>query len=308
LNHHLTNPKGEAQIRNPLVSVILIFFNMEAFLREAIESVYTQTYPHWELLLADDGSTDGSTAIAREYAKKHTERVTYLEHPGHANRGACTARNLGIKSAKGKYLAFLDSDDVWLPEKLRQQVAILESHPITGMVYGRDQWWFSWGGGSTEAGDNITELGIPPDSVYTPPVLLTLSLRSKAPTPSPSNLLIRRNLVEEIGGFEEDFRGIYQLYEDHAFLAKVYLRAPVFAANECWIKYRRHPDSCMSKVERIGKKRDAALYYLDWLADYMRNHGVTDRELLQAHKARTFRCRHPFLHNVAAKIRLGRRT
>jgi glycosyltransferase involved in cell wall biosynthesis len=306
--YQLIDPKGRTHIQNPLVSVILIFFNAEKFLREAIESVYAQTYFHWELLLADDGSTDGSTAIAMEYAQKHTERVTYLEHPGHANRGACAARNLGIKSAKGKYLAFLDSDDVWLPDKLRQQVCILESNSSAPMVYGRDQWWYSWGAGATEGRDSITELGIPPDSVYDPPVLLTLSLRSKAPTPSPSNLLIRRDLVEEIGGFEEDFRGIYQMYEDHAFLAKVYLRVPVFVANECWIKYRRHPDSCMSKAERAGTKRDAGLYYLHWLADYMRNHGVTDRELLQAHKARTFRCRHPFLHNVAAKIRLGRRT
>ena len=306
--HYQLLHKRRTHIRKPLVSVILIFFNAEAFLREAIESVYGQTYCDWELLLADDGATDGSTAIAREYAQKHTERVTYLEHPGHANRGACAARNLGIKSAKGKYLAFLDSDDVWLPEKLRQQAAILDSNPRVGMVYGRDQWWYSWDGGSAEDRDSITELGVPPDSVYEPPILLTLSLRSMAPTPSPSNLLIRRTLVEEMGGFEEDFRGIYQLYEDHAFLAKVYLRVPVFAANECWIKYRRHPDSCMSKVERLGKKKDAALYYLDWLADYMRNHGVTDRELLRAHKARAFRYRHPFLHNLAAKARLRRRT
>ncbi len=295
--------EGSALTCPPLVSVVLIFFNTQRFLREAIESVLAQSYQEWELLLVDDGSTDGSSSIAQEYAHQFPLKVRYLEHPGHTNQGAAAARNLGTRNARGKYVAFLDSDDVWLPDKLTQQVNIFEAHSDAAMIYGRDQWWYSWDPTAHEQDDWITELGVPSDSVYRPPVLLRLSLLSQAPTPSPSNLLARRELVDKIGGFEEQFRGIYQLYEDHAFLAKVYLAAPVYVAGECWIKYRRHSGSCMSKVESTGKKPEAALYYLDWLADYMNKQGIRDRELVRAHRAKQFYWRHPFLSRLSSKIR-----
>ena len=102
----------------PLVSCITIFFNAEKFFEEAIESVFVQTYKNWELLLVDDGSTDGSTTIARNYAEHYPEKVCYLEHEGHQNRGMSASRNLGIRHAKGDYVALLDADDIWLPQKL----------------------------------------------------------------------------------------------------------------------------------------------------------------------------------------------
>src|SRR5919198_1004258 len=105
----------------PLVSAIIIFLNAERFIQEAIESVFAQTYDAWELLLVDDGSTDGSTAIARRYAEQHPGKVRYLEHNGHQNRGKSASRNLAIRNCTGEYIAFLDADDVWLPRKLEQQ-------------------------------------------------------------------------------------------------------------------------------------------------------------------------------------------
>ena len=80
----------------PLVSVVMPFLDGIRFLPEAIDSVVTQTYPEWELLLVDDGSTDGSSALARDYARGRPDRIRYLEHAGHANRGKSTSRNLGI--------------------------------------------------------------------------------------------------------------------------------------------------------------------------------------------------------------------
>src|SRR5919199_4729628 len=98
----------------PSISVIIIFLNEEKFIQEAIESVFAQTYDRWELLLVDDGSTDDSTRIALQYAAQFPDKVRYLEHPDHLNRGASASRNLGISHANGDILAFLDSDDVWL--------------------------------------------------------------------------------------------------------------------------------------------------------------------------------------------------
>lgn len=129
---------------NPLVSIIIPFHNAEKFLAEAIESVLEQRYDNWELLLIDDGSTDSSTNIANEYARKIDKRIRYVEHPSHQNRGACASRNAGVSIATGEYIAFLDSDDVWLPEKLRQQLNIFDQVRDAAMVCGPAFYWFSW--------------------------------------------------------------------------------------------------------------------------------------------------------------------
>src|SRR5262249_36292098 len=130
----------------PLVSIIIPFLNAEKFLQETIESVFTQTYTNWEILLVDDGSIDSSTSIAQRYAEQSPSEVRYLEHANHQNQGVCASRNLGVSKARGKYIALLDADDVWLPHKLEQQVAILESQPEAGMVYGASQYWYGWTG------------------------------------------------------------------------------------------------------------------------------------------------------------------
>ena len=85
---------------NQLVSVVIIFLNAENFIEEAIESVLAQTYGQWELLIVDDGSTDGSKNMARDYAIKNPDKIIYLEHPEHQNQGMSASRNLGIKHAK----------------------------------------------------------------------------------------------------------------------------------------------------------------------------------------------------------------
>src|SRR6266566_8733383 len=128
----------------------MIFLNAERFIEEAIESVFGQTYDDWELLLVDDGSKDGSTEIARRYAEEHSKRVRYFEHAGHQNRGMSASRNLGIRRSRGEFIGFLDADDVWLPHKLEQQLAILKAYPEAAMVYGPIQWWYSWTGNSDD--------------------------------------------------------------------------------------------------------------------------------------------------------------
>ena len=128
----------------PLVSVVMPFLDGIRFLPEAIDSVVTQTYPEWELLLVDDGSTDGSSALARDYARGRPDRIRYLEHAGHANRGKSTSRNLGIAEARGELLAFLDADDIFLPDKLARQVDLLHQHADAVMVYGNTEYWVSW--------------------------------------------------------------------------------------------------------------------------------------------------------------------
>jgi len=112
-----------------LISVIIPAYNTERYLAEAVESVLAQTRPPAEIIIVDDGSTDESPRIARRFAKP----VLYL-HQSHAGAGA--ARNRGIAQAQGDWLAFLDADDLWLPDKLARQIALLESEPDVEMVFG----------------------------------------------------------------------------------------------------------------------------------------------------------------------------
>src|SRR5688572_6006241 len=100
----------------PLVSVVIIFLDAEEFIQEAIDSVFSQTYEMWELLLVDDGSKDSSSMIARRYAEEFPAKVRYLHHHGHQNLDMPASRNVGITAARGEYIAFLDADDIWLPQ------------------------------------------------------------------------------------------------------------------------------------------------------------------------------------------------
>jgi hypothetical protein len=186
-----------------------------------------------------------------------------------------SSRNLGIHEARGEFIAFLDSDDVWLPNKLNEQLALFAQHPDAGMVCGPSMYWYSWSGDPHDrTRDHVNHLGNLRDTLVMPPTLLPLALKGEVTTPSPSNILLRRTVALEVGGFEAQFRGIYQMYEDQAFLAKVQLVSRVFMASTCWDKYRKHPGSLVAQVKRQDKTADARRYFLTWLAEYLRGRAI----------------------------------
>src|SRR5712692_4293853 len=114
---------------SPTVSVVIPVYNGERYLAEAISSVLDQTYKNFELIVVDDGSTDQSAAVVRSFTD---DRIRYLYQ---SNGGASKARNLGVAASRGTVIAFLDSDDVWLPHKLERQIDCLASHKDVGAVY-----------------------------------------------------------------------------------------------------------------------------------------------------------------------------
>jgi glycosyltransferase involved in cell wall biosynthesis len=253
-----------AALPAPAVTAITIFLNEENFLVEAVESVLAQSSQDWELLLVDDGSSDGSTEIARSYAERHPDRIRRLEHPGHANRGMSASRNLGVSQARGRYVGFLDADDVWLPGKLAEQCAILDARPDCGMVYGRTLIWRSWNG---DGEDFTYPLGVEPDTAHRPPRLFELLVENKAQSPTTCNALMRRSLIEQVGGFEADFRG---MFEDQAFFAKALLAGPAYVDGRLWAKYRQHAASCSALSERAGLDRRARARVLRWIRRNLR--------------------------------------
>ena len=104
-----------------LVSIITPCYNGDRYIADTIESVMRQTYPHWELLIVDDGSSDDTASIAADYAGRD-ERIKLIQQ---ANAGTAAARNAGMKLARGRYIALLDADDIWAPEFLSKQMDFL---------------------------------------------------------------------------------------------------------------------------------------------------------------------------------------
>jgi glycosyltransferase involved in cell wall biosynthesis len=249
----------------PAVTAITIFLNEESFLAEAVESVLAQSFADWELLLIDDGSRDGSAGIACSYAERYADRIRYLTHPGHENQGMSASRNLGLRHARGRYVGFIDADDVWLPGKLAEQCAILDGRPDCGIVYGRTLIWQSW---NASAEDFFYPLGVDADAVHHPPRLFQLLLENKAQSPTTCNALMRRSLIEQVGGFEADFRG---MFEDQAFFAKALLARPAYVDSRIWAKYRQHPASCSAVSERAGLDRRARGRVLRWMRRRLRH-------------------------------------
>lgn len=274
-----------------LVSVITIFLNAEAFLEEAIGSVFAQSHSHWELLLVDDGSTDSSAEIAQRWSREHPDRVRYLRHPDGGNHGMSASRNLGLAEARGGYIALLDADDVWLPNKLREQLAILDAQPQAFMVYGRSELWYSWSGDDREQGrDHMLPLGVEPDTIVQPPVLLLLLLENKVQTPTTCNVLLRRQVFDRVGGFQDAFRG---MFEDQVFFSKIGLHLPVYVSNACWARYRQHRDSCCARASARGSEEGDRLRFLYWLQSYFDECRITDTRLLKALQAQLWSLEHP---------------
>lgn len=115
-----------------LISIIMPMHNSAAFVGEAIESVLAQSYSEWELIIVDDESTDASVSIVEAYAQKDS-RIRLFRNPKPIKMPSAP-RNMGLSMAKGRYIAFLDSDDMWLPEKLTQQIPMMQN-PQVAIVY-----------------------------------------------------------------------------------------------------------------------------------------------------------------------------
>ncbi len=117
-----------------MVSVIIPTYNRAGTLMRSIQSVIDQSYTEWELIIVDDGSTDHTKDIVKSVMEQDL-RVRYIHCP--ENKGQASARNTGIQEARGEYIAFQDSDDCWMPDKLQSQMSMMEDHPEYGLVYGQ---------------------------------------------------------------------------------------------------------------------------------------------------------------------------
>lgn len=250
-----------------LISVIIPFLNPGAWLTEAIESVLQQTYENYEIILIDDGSVKQDSGIASGYAERYPGKIFYVEHKEHVNRGLTISRNTGIAHAKGKLIAFLDADDCWLPDKLANQLDVFKRFPGIQMICEASIFWYSWKDSDQE--DYVKLIGAA-EGVYQPPELMQwLYPLGEGQPPCPSGIIITRNALQRSGGFEEKFSGVYQLYEDQAFLAKIYLKEIVYISAQANNMYRKRADSMSSAANEERTYKRVRLFYLAWLEEYL---------------------------------------
>ena len=287
---------------SPGVSVVMPFLDAGQFIEEAIDSVLAQTLPGFELLLIDDGSNDGSTAIAQRYAARVPEKVRYLEHSGHANRGKSASRNFGIAEARGRYLTFLDADDVFLPHKLAHQSELLARHPEAVMVYGATEYWRSWETSRLlRRRDKPGKLGVKAERLYRPPDLLIAWLRAPGIVPCICGLLARTAVVRDTGSFEDQ---IHDLYEDQVFLVKMLMAGDVYVESGCAERYRQHAGSSSALAIAAGhyhpwRKNPARLKFLRWLQEFLADHGNLSGDLQTALE----RALRPYAGTLGARLR-----
>ncbi len=293
-----------------LVSAVIIFFNEERFLEEAIESVRAQTYTNWELLLVDDGSTDGSSACARRHAAAEPGRVRYLEHPGRVNLGMSAARNLGIRGARGEVLAFLDADDVWRPDKLEHQVGLLSANRAADMIWGRTYYWYSWTGRTEDKElDHIAVFPAGLGGLVSGAPLRAFCFQGAPPSNCAS--LFRTDFVRGVGGWDASFRG---LFEDQVFWAKATAVGKAYIDDKCVARYRMHPDSSCYTALREGSYHASRKRYLDWAEAYWRTldfddqSNTADDPALSLLRHELWRYRHPWRSRLRAAMESLRST
>ena len=258
------------------VSIIMNVRDGAAYLREALDSVISQTFTDWELIVWDDCSEDDSARIVAEYLD---DRIHYFLSPEDTPLGR--ARHLAVQHARGEWLAFLDQDDIWLPHKLEKQMTLIGDQPgnRVGIVYGRTV-AFRANGGERDW-DHWHEFGpLPEGDIF-------IELFTNSGFIAMSSAMLRRSAYDEIGGIPNEFQVVPDY---HLFLAIARLyKARVVQETVC--RYRLHPAS-MSGSSRRRIAEEALCLFERWA------HCVDPR--LVARRQRTY-------HTLLALEEMGQR-
>ena len=216
-------------LKNPHISVIVTTYNRANFIERAIKSILNQSYQDFEIIIVDDGSTDNTEEIIKGYEDR---RINYIRHK--KNRGTSAARNIGIKRASGEYIAFLDSDDEWLPEKLERQVVVLQNESTeVGVVYSNLRY-------IDENGKDMHKLLCPKKEGY-----IYKDLLGENCVGPPSTLLIRKECFNQVGLFDS-LQDAHEDWDMWIRIAKFYrfalIKIPL-------VKYRLHSDQISKNLE-----------------------------------------------------------
>jgi glycosyltransferase involved in cell wall biosynthesis len=242
------------------ITVVIPAFNAAAWLPDALNSVLSQTYTQWEAVVVNDGSTDGTAEVVKNFAGRDG-RIRLLSHP--ANQGPAAARNLGMLASRAEYIAFLDADDIWLPTKLEKQLLLLESRPDDDACYAQFELVNDWC-------HVIQEWQALSRTFWHNPVdAMALALGNYV-AGSASSVLIRRSLIKKVGMFNETMRGS----EDLDYWYRTALHTRFCLVPEVLVRIRRKAET------RLFALRRNLLGSLDFVRNARRIAPASHRQLL----------------------------
>ena len=219
---------------NPRVSVIIPTYNRAWVLKEAIDSVLAQDYADFELIVVDDGSTDGTDNVLAGY-----DNVTVLEQP---NQGVSAARNKGVLHARGTYLAFLDSDDLWLPQKLTAQVGFFRKNPDVVICQTQETWVRN--GRRVNSGKRHQKQS---GMFFERSLELCLV--------SPSAVMMEKTFFEQMGGFDESLPAC----EDYDLWLRINAHHPIYLIDQPLVVKRGGHKDQLSASPGLDKYRIASI-------------------------------------------------
>ena len=227
--------------RHPLVTVVIPTYNRVDLVQQAIASVISQTYTNWELIIVDDGSDDG-TSDAIIAMNDIRIKVLKMRHFGNI----ALLRNIGVKGGTGEWLAFLDSDDIWIPRKLEIQLFFL-------LQEGK-----RWGYGGSEL-MNKDMCTIPNKAGKYRPISgwIVKDVLATEASVNIGTLMLERTLFEEVGGFDKDAELLYR--EDYELVIRLALKSEALAIPELLLRVREHEGRATNAFE-YGNDRTAAVY------------------------------------------------
>jgi len=216
-----------------MVSVVIPTYNSAAFLRGAIQSVLSQTYSDFEVVVVDDGSTDNTESVVHSFG----DQVCYVKQQ---NKGAGAARNQGIKRSRGEYVAFLDADDLWLPGKLGEQISLMDRDPELGLVY--SDWAVVAEKGKAEPSylrNQPAASGYVFDELVQGGFILT------------SGTLVRRSCLDDVGYFDETL----SIAQDYDLWLRICYRWKVALVNKPLVIKRNRDGNLSSNLTKTAVER-----------------------------------------------------
>lgn len=266
--------------KGPLVSVIIPAYNARKYLPEALGSVFGQTYRPIEVIVVDDGSTDGTAEAVESYRTgAGIQDGSTLVCMRQQNAGPSAARNRGILAAKGAYITFLDSDDLWPSGKLSRQVELMEANPDAGLVFGDVQRFTE--GAETRA-SMFRNKGLGADffgkGFYVDRAFEKLLVTNYIPT---GTVMLRAGFEEKAGLFDEGFRQV----EDIDLWCRVALRFRIGYSTDVWEYKRDHASNVSNDSEGMQETYIRVLEKMEReLSEEMRSRGVSiDRCFAEAY-------------------------
>jgi glycosyltransferase involved in cell wall biosynthesis len=218
------------------VSIILPVYNGEKYLSETIDSIIEQTFADWEIVAVNDGSTDNSHSILQQYKSNLGSKIKIIDQE---NSGVSVARNVAIDNSESEYLAFIDADDMWLPEKLEKQIKILDNNPDVALVYSD---LLDLIENKTTRRKQILKRKLQRGYIFEPLFYFNFIALS--------SVVLRKEMIEKYGNFDSD----YKIIQDYDLFLRIAEKNVIDYVDESLLIYRIHENNISGNMEAIERE------------------------------------------------------